>query len=312
MTDDGHRSEPVRLTEDARFAYRGTPLGPSEISWLQTAASAKPSPTVVELAERACRRFGWVRLNGKPPVASCSAFLRTLSRRGVLGLPPVRVPSGRLNWRDAEAEMLRALGTIAGMVECQPSGPLTVRPVAAEEWTGFRLHLDRYHYLGFIKPSGESLCYAALLGSELVALLVWGSAVPHNAPRDRYIGWSSDDRVRMLPWVVNNQRFLVLPWVRVPHLASRVLAANLRRLSRDWEAKYAHPALLAETFVDVARFRGTCYRASNWLHVGQTRGFTRLRVGFVENHRPKAVFVYPLHRRARQELCARTTSGATR
>jgi len=206
--------------------------------------------------------------------------------------------------------MLRALGTVPGMVECQPSGPLTVRPIAAEEWTGFRLHLNRYHYLGFIKPSGESLCYAALLGGELVALLAWGSAVPHNAPRDRYIGWDSDSRVRMLPWVVNNQRFLVLPWVRIPHLASKVLSTNLRRLSRDWQEKYAHPVLLAETFVDLARFRGTCYRASNWLHVGQTRGFTRLRGSFVANHRPKAVFVFPLHRRARQLLCARLDGGA--
>ena len=306
MTGGEERSHAGRATK--KFEYRGTALGRAELSWLRAEAGSVPSPTVVDLARRACRKFGWLRPNGEWAVASCSAFLRTLSRHGVLELPAVRAPSGRLNWRDAEAQMLRALGTIPGMVECQPSGPLTVRPIAAEEWMGFRLHLDRYHYLGFVKPSGESLCYAALLGNELVALLVWGSAVPHNAPRDRYIGWGSDARKRMLPWVVNNQRFLLLPWIRQPHLASRILGANLRRLSRDWQAKYAHSVLLAETFVDVARFRGTCYRASNWTHVGQTQGFTRLRGGFAANHRPKAIFVYPLHRGARQELCA----GATR
>jgi hypothetical protein len=191
------------------------------------------------------------------------------------------------------------------MVECQPEGPLGVRPIAREELAGFRLHMDRYHYLGFVKASGESLCYAAFLGEELVALLVWGAAVPYNAPRDRRIGWDSDTRARQLPWVVNNRRFLVLPWVRVGNLATRVLAANLRRLSRDWQGVYGHPILLAETFIDTARYAGTCYRASNWLYLGYTRGFSRrdgLTVGFVKNHAPKAVFAYPLHRQAFERL----------
>jgi hypothetical protein len=202
--------------------------------------------------------------------------------------------------------MLEWLGPIAGMVEFQPSGPLTVRPIAKEEWQGFRLHMQRYHYLGFGKPVGESLCYAALLGDELVALLVWGAAALHNGPRDQYIGWDAATRKRRLLWVVNNRRFLMLPWIRQPHLASRVLGANLRRLSRDWEAAYAHPVLMAETFVDTARFRGTCYRASNWLSLGKTRGFSRInaKAGFEKNDRPKAVFVYPLHRHACRELRA--------
>jgi hypothetical protein len=185
------------------------------------------------------------------------------------------------------------------MVECQPSGPLCVRPIEPEERDGFWLHMDRYHYLGFTKPVGESICYAALLGNELVALLVWGAAVLHNGPRDLHIGWDSATKTRRLPWVVNNRRFLVLPWIRQPHLASRILGANLRRLSRDWQATYGHPALLAETFVDTARFRGTCYRAANWQYLGETLGFSRTRDrGFAPNQRPKAVYVYPLHRRA--------------
>jgi hypothetical protein len=280
------------------FAYRGTALNQGDLAWLQATSSEHPQPTVVDLAERACRRFGWLRPNGEPAVASCSAFLRCLARRGVLRLPPPQVPSGRFNWRDDRAAMLRALGAVPGMVECQPTGPLTVRPIAKQEWDGFALHLDRYHYLGFSKPSGESVCYAAFVGAELVALMVWGAAVPHNASRDHYIGWDSPTRARMLDRVVNQSRFLVLPWIRLHCLASQVLSANVRRLSQDWQVKYAHPVLLAETFVDLARFQGTCYRAANWLHLGQTRGFTRLRVGFAQNGRPKAVFVYPLHRRA--------------
>jgi hypothetical protein len=188
------------------------------------------------------------------------------------------------------------------MVECQPEGPLTVRPIAEEERIGFRLHMQRYHYLGFERSVGESLCYAALLGNELVALLDWGAAALRNGPRDTWLGWDANTKARRLPWVVNNRRFLVLPWVRQPHLASRILGANLRRLSRDWQAKYAHSVLLAETFVDLARFRGTCYRASNWLYLGQTRGFSRTRAGFVANQRPKAAFVYELGRHAADQL----------
>jgi hypothetical protein len=197
--------------------------------------------------------------------------------------------------------MARALGAVAGFVECQPEGALLVRPIAPAEWDGFWVHLDRYHYLGFTKPAGESLCYAALMGEELVALLVWSAAVPRNGPRDEHIGWSSDKRARRLSWIVNNSRFLILPWIRQPCLASRVLGANLRRLSHDWELRYKHPVLLAETFVDTARFRGTCYRASNWVYLGHTQGFSRTRhtaSGFLRHDRPKAVFVHHLRCRA--------------
>lgn len=284
--------------------YRQTRLGSLELAWLQAVADEQPRRTLQELAERACRRFAWLRPNGEPAVGSCVVFLRRLRTWGLLRLPSR--PDRNRRHQDADlAEFLAALGPVPGMVECQPEGPLTVRPIAPEEVMGFRLHLNRYHYLGFIKASGESLCYAAMLGSELVALLVWGAAVPHSALRDRYIGWDSSTRARMLPWIVNNRRFLVLPWVQVKCLASRVLGANLRRLSGDWQATYGHEVLLAETFVDSARFAGTCYRASNWLRLGHTRGFSRargLRVSFVANHAPKAVFVYPLHRRALERL----------
>ena len=183
-------------------------------------------------------------------------------------------------------------------------GAFSLRPIADEERDGFRLHLERFHYLGFERSVGESLGYAAFLGNELVALLDWGAAVLHCEPRERYIGWDSATRSRHLGLVVNNRRFLILPWIRQPHLASRVLGANLRRLSTDWAAVYGHPVALAETFVDTTRYRGTCYRASNWVHVGETRGFSRTRHGFAPNERPKSVFVYPLMRDALARLRA--------
>lgn len=182
------------------------------------------------------------------------------------------------------------------------SGALTVRPIAPEEARGWRAHMARHHYLGSPASVGESLRYAALIGEELVALLSWGPAALHNSPREQYIGWDADTKRRRLPEVVQNTRFLMLPWIRVPHLASRILAANLRRLPLDWQAKFDHSVLLAETFVDVSRFAGTCYRASNWIYLGLTRGFSRRGASYQANGQPKAVFVYPLVRKARERL----------
>lgn len=148
---------------------------------------------------------------------------------------------------------------------------------------------------------GESVRYVALLGDEVVALLAWGAAALCNEPRDRYLGWDQAAKSRGLHQVVNNVRFLLL--VRVPHLASRILGANLRRLSTDWEKLYGHRVVLAETFVDRARFAGTCYRASNWRHVGETKGWAKRGSSYSFHGRPKAVFVYPLDRRALEILC---------
>jgi len=285
--------------------YRGTRLGSVALAHIQEVIEGHQSCSHRFIAELVCEHFGWRRPNGELAGSSCAVFLERLSAGGLLQLP-VRRQKRRSSHPDKDLEaLLEALGPVPGSVECPPEGPLEVRPIAVEEWDGFRLHLRRYHYLGFTKPAGESLCYIALIGGELVALLVWGAAALRNGPRDRWLGWEDGTRERHLPWVTNNSRFLVLPWIRLPHLASRILGANLRRLSRDWRATYGHAVLLAETFVDTARFRGTCYRASNWLAVGRTQGFSRSRAapkGFVHHGRPKAVFLYPLHRRAAQLL----------
>jgi hypothetical protein len=286
----------------ALLGFRQTSLGASELSWLQSLIDG--GSQLSEVAATACQRFGWVRPSGKAPLAACSVMLRRLERRGLLRLPaaPRRRPGGG-HHEDAERlRLLDALGPVAGMVECQPEGPFTLRPIAPEERDGFRLHLQRYHYLGFKRSVGESMGYAAFVGQELVALLDWGAAVLRCGPRDRYVAWEDATREKNLHLVVGNRRFLVLPWVRQRHLASRVLAANLRRLSRDWQAAYGHPVLLAETFVDLSRFKGTCYRAANWIWLGQTLGFSRRRDGFYANGCPKAVYAYPLAREALRRL----------
>lgn len=193
-----------------------------------------------------------------------------------------------------------------------PSAPLVVRPSLEAERLGWRAYMQRFHYLGDCRLVGESLRYVALLGDELVALLGWGAASLCNEPRDRHLGWASAAKASGLHQVVNNARFLVLPWARQPNLASRILGANLRRLSADWEAAYGHRVLLAETFVDTSRFAGTCYRASNWRYLGETKGFAKRGARYSYHGQPKAVFIYPLHRRALELLRAVPQAPAAR
>ena len=154
--------------------------------------------------------------------------------------------------------------------------------------------MRQHHYLGFERIVGESLCYVASRGVEWVALLGWGSAALKCGPRDHWIGWDRTLQWRRLHLIANNVRFLILPGVHEPNLASRLLAMNLKRLSRDWELYYGHPLLLAETFVDSARFRGTCYRAAGWQVLGQTRGFAKRNRRYWRHGQPKLVLVRPL------------------
>ncbi len=184
------------------------------------------------------------------------------------------------------------------------SGALVVRPILESERLWWRAYMDRYHYLGNCRMVGESLRYVALVGTEPVALLGWAAAALHNKPRDEYLGWDAETRRRNLPMVVGNVRFLILPWIRVKHLASRVLGANLRRLSSDWQQRFGHAVWLAETFVDAQRFAGICYRAANWTCLGQTLGYARKGASYQRHGCPKTVFIYPLHKHFRERLCA--------
>jgi len=163
--------------------------------------------------------------------------------------------------------------------------------------------MQRFHYLGDCTLVGESLRYATLVDGELVALLSFSAATLHNHPRDNYIGWDAVAKAKNRSSVVNNTRFLILPWICQKNLASRILGATLRRLSADWQARYHHSVLLAETFVDTSRFYGGCYRASNWVYVGQTKGWSKSGSTYAFHGQTKAVFVYPLCRRAAQQLC---------
>jgi hypothetical protein len=171
-------------------------------------------------------------------------------------------------------------------------------------WKRLASHFRRHHYLGYSGPVGENLLYLATdRRNRDLAGILFGAAAWKTQSRDQWIGWDPATRKKNLPFVVNNSRFLVLPWIRVPHLASHLLARVTRRLSADWRRYYGHPVHLAETFVEQNRFKGTCYKAANWIHVGQTAGRGRQDRWNTGSLPVKDIFLYPLTPHYRESLC---------
>jgi hypothetical protein len=280
--------------------FRGTVLGPSELAQIRRLIAVRPRQTRQEIVRATCRLFGWRCDRGDWAIRASREVLVRLDQEGRIRLPAPRHTQGRPRREllQLATQMLEPLRSASAPP--RPGATLLVRPIGTDELLGWRAYMERDHYLGDAPVVGESLRYAAFLDGELVALLGWGSASLHNGPRDRYVGWDAAARQAHLHLVVNNIRFLML--VRQPHLASRVLAANLRRLSRDWQATYGHPVVLAESFVDSSRFCGTCYRASNWRCVGETQGWAKRGRAYRFHGQPKSVWLYPLTRDFRERL----------
>jgi len=279
--------------------FRGQRLGRSELQKIAAVIRRHRRWTCEEIARSVCRSFGWKQGNGQLAVRACRNFLKRLEHAGRWELPkPRRVGNGRRGQHPNGASTLSEVHPpITDRI-----GALRLRLLDKPERAAWQRRLTAFHYLGGASVVGESLWYEATLGEEPVAVLVWGAATLRNAPRDRYVGWDQATRIGRLSLVANNTRFLILPWVHVPNLASQILARNVRRLSADWEHAYGHRLRLAETFVDAERFRGTCYRAANWHEVGQTGGFSRCGASYTTNGQPKRVFVYELDRHARVAL----------
>lgn len=268
------------------------------------------------LAADLCEVWGWRQPGGALASRACLDLLLRLEEWGHIKLPPARhqvsVPRRRV-----QPILPAELVALSGLEVRDPDADLdslVVRPIAPEERDGWRLYMGRYHYLGCKPIVGEHVLYAGFLGDELVALLGWASAAFRSPLREKYVGWDEATKREHLHLVANNVRFLVLPRVHVRNLASKILAANLRRLSGDWEKTWGHPIHLAETFVDTRRFRGTCYLASNWTCLGQTAGRTKRGNAYLHEGSSKALFVYPLHRQARRLLggdaCSTVVTGA--
>ena len=232
----------------------------------------------------------------------CRGMLLMLHRAGHIELPPVKfVPHNPLAKRVRPAPAL--VDTTPMEVSLRDLQPLEFAQVRRSgDEPLFNSLMEEHHYLGYEQPVGEHLKYLVWANGRPVACVAWSSAPRHIGARDRYIGWDQQARRRNIRFLAYNTRFLILPWVKVPHLASHILGRMAARLSADWEQVYGHPIYFAETFVDTERFRGTCYRAANWVVLGKTTGRGKQSNSYVPNRSIKEVLGYPLKKRFRQLL----------
>jgi len=289
---------------EATIRYRGREIGDADVVFILELIAEHPADSRRALSKKLCEAWGWVQPNGVLRDMVCRGLMLELHRRGRIVLPPVRkTPPNNIIRRKApqpveiDASPLRvALREIRPLEFCQ------VRRTPKESLFGSLI--EQHHYLGYTQPVGEHLKYIVYSGSRPVACFAWSSAPRHLGSRDRYIGWSAEARRRNIHFVAYNSRFLILPWVEVPHLASHLLGRMAKLLSRDWQRIYSHPVYYAETFVDPGRFRGTCYRAANWVDLGWTTGRGKDAPTKQVNRSLKRVLGYPLSRRFRERLGA--------
>jgi hypothetical protein len=257
---------------------------------------------VTEIARTVCELLEWKRPSGGLKNHECRQLLERLQAEGFLQLPDLRKLGGRgprrvgISGSCCEPALVECTAS-----ECEPMELVLVEGQA--ESRRWREQVERHHYLGCRVPFGAHLRYWVRHRERELACLLWTSPAWKMQARDEWIGWNDEQRRRHLQSIVNNGRFLVLPWVRVQGLASKILGLSARQMPRDWEIRYGCRPLLLETLVDAAR-RGTCYRAANWIHVGQTAGRGRMdREHKAHGQAVKDIYVYPLVRDARQRLC---------
>jgi hypothetical protein len=286
------------------WRYRGQTLDSEQIAFLRGFIRAHPGSSRWKLSRQLCEELGWKQANGALRDVVCRGLLLMLERAGQIELPPVRRRiRGQCRRERVRRPPAFLLDTTSLAMPLAALGRIDIQLVrrTAEEPL-FQSLLEQYHYLRYEQPVGEHLKYLVWAQGRPVACLAWSSAPRHLASRDRFIGWSGEARRRNIRFVAYNSRFLILPWVQVPHLASHLLSRMARRLSQDWEQVYGHPIYFLETFVDPERFGGTCYRAANWVVLGRTTG----RGKDDQTHRPnrsiKEVLGYPLTPRFRQLL----------
>jgi len=282
-------------------SYRGRVVTPSDLATIRTLL-ATPGISRRSLSLQLCEQWQWRQPNGAPCDAICRGLLLWLHRAGHIELPPPQWTT-RKAWRPRTSAPPVLIDTTPITMSLRALGSLVFHQVRrTPDERLFNSLLAQYHYLGYQQPVGEHLKYLVVAGDRPVACFAWGSAPGALGLRDRFIGWSPAVRQRNLRLLAANTRFLILPWVQVPHLASHLLGRMAARLSADWQQLYQHPIVWLETFIDPARVRGTCYRAANWIVLGRTTGRGH-RAPTRQPTRPiKEVLGYPLVRDFRTRL----------
>lgn len=289
---------------DVLLSFRGRQIRPAEVAFLRELIAQSPGLSRRRLSVKVCQAWNWVQPNGQLRDMVCRGLLLALHRAGHIQLPAKRhsPPNNAIAHRRVSPVESYDTSPIEGSLATL--GPLEIRLVRRAEGEKLFAHLlSRYHYLGYSRPVGEHLKYLVLAGLRPVACVGWSSAPRQLNLRDQFVGAPKEGYRHNLHRIAYNTRYLILPWVRVPHLASHLLARLARRISADWQALYQHPIDLLESFVDIERFKGTCYRAANWTCVGRSVGRgTKSKTH--DQTSIKELWVYPLVQRLRDKLTA--------
>ena len=271
--------------------YCGRRFTGEEIGQLCALIADNPGRTRAQLSRLACRLLQWRKADGGLKEMSCRVAMLRMHREGLLQLPPPRNRKGGSSriehtfWSAPQPPLSRPVHELPGV----HLEPVLSRPDSAL-WNEY---IDRYHYLGHTPLPGAQLRYFARWEDRILALLGFGAPAWKTAPRDRFIGWRPSERERNLQLIVNNARFLILPWVQSKNLASKLLALASRQLPQDWQDRSAYRPVLLETFVETQRFTGACYKAANWIHVGQTQGRGKLDRDHKADLPTKSIWLYP-------------------
>jgi hypothetical protein len=280
--------------------YCGREFAPTEIDLIRELLNT-PQINRARLSRAVCERLEWRRDNGGLKDMSCRVALLRMQADGLISLPPPRNAKPVAYRSDPQIEQAVLEPSSLPIIDLATlSVDLVFTKADSLLWNAY---IQRHHYLGHQLMPGAQLRYFVRAAGHIVAALGFGASAWKIKPRDQLIGWTGDQRRRNLHLVVNNARFLILPWIHCKHLASRILALTSRRLPDDWHARYAYRPVLLETFVEKPRFTGTCYKAANWQHLGDTQGRGKLDT-LHRNAQPiKSIWVYPLARDFQRHLC---------
>jgi hypothetical protein len=284
------------------LSYRHRVITEDDLVFIRKLIVEHPESSRRDLSSKLCMAWNWVQANGALRDMVCRGLMLMLHRQGLIELPAARRVT-----RNPMVERNRPVRVSADETPLLSNftelGPLEVHQVRrTPEEALFNSLLAQHHYLGYTQPVGEHLKYLVYAEGRPVACVAWSSAPRHLGSRDRFIGWDQQARLKNIRLLAYNTRFLILPWVRVPHLASHILGRMARMLSLDWQRLYAHPIYFVETFIDPERFAGTCYRAANWKVLGVTTGRGKDAPTRQVNRSIKQVLGYPLVKDFRQRL----------
>ena len=283
--------------------YRGREVMEEDVEFIRSLIAHHTDASRRKLSQLLCQAWNWVQPNGALRDMVCRGLMLELHRNGYIELPQRRlVPNNPLAVRRPPKHVsVDNTPVKCALREVQPLMFRQVRRTGDEAIVNGLI--EEHHYLGYTQPVGEHLKYLISDGERIIACMAWSSAARHIGARDRFIGWSPDARKRNIRFIAYNSRFLILPWIHIPHLASHILGRMAHQLPCDWQQVYGHPVYFLETFVDPALYKGTCYRAANWLVLGRTTGRGKDAPSMQPTRSIKEVLGYSLTKHFRKFLC---------